>query len=134
VILSDTVLDSSIFIASAFTEQHTEQAVALFASLEREQSSIHAPHLLHYEVVSVIRKLVSSGRLPPVQGLAIRNEVLQIPVRLHFDRELVERAYDFAQDLKLPRAYDAQYLALAERLGCVRTAVPLLRWLGNFEV
>lgn len=143
--MSDIILDSGIFLARAFTEQFTKQAIAVFAQIEREASGIHAPTLLHYEVVSVIRMAVYSGRISPAQGLAIRQDVLEAPIGLHFDRSLVERAYDLAQELKLPRTYDAQYLALAERLGCVfwtadqrlfnsaRDAFPSIHWLGTYE-
>lgn len=107
-ILSDIILDSGVFVARAFTEQYTAQAVALFLSIEHDKAAVHAPTLLHYELVSVIRKAVYSGRISPSQGLAIRDEMLEIPVALHYDGRLVQRAYDLAQQLKLPRAYDAQ--------------------------
>jgi predicted nucleic acid-binding protein len=145
VILANFILDSGVFVAAAFSEPHTPQAVALLKRVEHESGTMHAPALLYYEIASVIRMAVYSRRLSPSQGIAIRKEMLDKPVALHFDRGLVERAYDLAQAYGLSRTYDAQYLALAERLGCefwtgderlfnsVRTGFPLIRWLGQVE-
>jgi predicted nucleic acid-binding protein len=61
----------------------------------------------------------------------------------HANLDLVNRAYDLAQSLNLPRTYDAQYLAVAESLGCefwtgderffnsARSLFPFIRWLGE---
>lgn len=70
---------------------------------------------------------------------------LAYPVQLYFDNELLKRAYDLAEQLNRPAAYDAQYLALAERLGCdfwtadeklfnaVGASLTWVRWLGAFS-
>ena len=144
-ILRAIILDSGVFLAKAFTEQYTKEAIALLARIESEVGTIHAPILLHYEIVSVIRLAVYNNRIGAEKASALRTELLDIPLQLHFDRRLVERAYDLAQDFKLPRTYDAQYLALADRLGCefwtgderlfnsVRAAFSNIRWLGEYE-
>ncbi|MBN1285209.1 MAG: type II toxin-antitoxin system VapC family toxin [Anaerolineae bacterium] len=40
------------------------------------------------------------------------------PVHLLMDDDLLRRAYDLATRFNRPTAYDAQYLAVAERLAC----------------
>ena len=57
---------------------------------------------------------------------------------------LLAQAYEVATRFNLPRTYDAEYLALAERLNCefwtadevlvnsVQAKFPNIRWLGNF--
>ena len=144
--MSLLVLDSSVLIAGMLTESLTPQARTLVTAISREQHSIHAPSLLHFEIVSVLRRAVYAGRVSPGQGRFIRNQLLRTPVTLHYDLDLVERAYDIAETLHLPRAYDTQYLALAEQLDCafwtgderlfnsVKAGFPLIRWLGQIEV
>ncbi|MCK6580979.1 MAG: hypothetical protein L6Q98_23040 [Anaerolineae bacterium] len=57
----------------------------------------------------------------------------------------MEPAYDFAHRFNRPRAYDSQYVALAERLDCafwtadevlvssIQARFSRIRWLGGFE-
>lgn len=140
------IVDSGVFIASVLTERFTAQAKLLLSEISHAEGSMQAPVLLHYELVSVLRKSVYTGHISQDQGRLLRTRLLRLPIELHIDLGLLERGYDLAQDLELPRAYDAQYLALAERLGCefwttderlfnsVRSDFPLIRWLGNPEV
>ena len=44
-------------------------------------------------------------------------EALSLPIELRTDADLHVRATDLAARFGLPAAYDAHYLALAERLG-----------------
>ena len=60
------------------------------------------------------------------------------------DDPLLRRGYELATQFNRPTAYDAQYLAVAERLQCefwtvderlynaVKQALPWVKWLGNF--
>lgn len=78
------------------------------------------------------------------EGLRARNILLSYPVRLHFDDSLLKRGYELATEYNRPTAYDAQYLALAERLACdfwtadermfnaVQDRFSSIRWLGNW--
>jgi len=62
------------------------------------------------------------------------------------DNGLLRRAYEIATLLELPTAYDAQYLAVAERYECefwmaderlhnaVSSRFPSVQWLGSQEV
>jgi len=66
-------------------------------------------------------------------------------VTLHFDDALLKRGYVLAEEFNRPTAYDAQYLALAERLACefwtaderlfnaVTARFASIRWLGNWS-
>lgn len=65
---------------------------------------LHAPHLLDVEVMSVLRGLLLSGKLPPAAAEDARRDHFAFTVRRH--------------DLEPLAAYDAAYLALAEALGC----------------
>lgn len=141
--MSNVILDSGIYIASVFQESLSAQAQNLLHYFEQQQTTLHAPTLLRYELVAVCRKAVFRQRVSPEDGEAIRDKLLRYPVTLHFDEELLTRGYELATQFNLPTAYDAQYLALAERISCefwttderlfntVNPSLPHVRWLGN---
>jgi predicted nucleic acid-binding protein len=137
------VIDSSVLLANAFVEAYSAQASSLITMWLEEGYSLHAPSLLYYEIVNVIRKAVHFGRLVETEGRQVKERLLAIPLTTHANLDLVNRAYDLAQSLNLPRTYDAQYLAVAESLGCefwtgderffnsARSLFPFIRWLGE---
>ena len=141
--MSDVILDSGVFIASLFLETLTSQAKQLIRQLEAQHSVLHAPTLLRYEFVAVSRKAVFKQRVSPQEGERIRDALLSYPVTLHFDDALLKRGHALATRFNRPTAYDAQYLALAERLSCdfwtaderlfnaVERELPHVRWLGS---
>ena len=61
--MSQVVLDSGIFIASVYPETLTSQAKALLQQSQVAQVTLHAPTLLHYELIAVSRKAVYQGRV-----------------------------------------------------------------------
>ena len=75
-----------------------------------------APTLLYYEVTNALYRYQKLGWITaPTVSLAMR-AALALPVRLYGEADLHARALDIAARLSLPAAYDAHYLALAERL------------------
>jgi predicted nucleic acid-binding protein len=87
-------------------------------AVERSRDASSCPSLLHYEIIAVSRKAVHQGRISQELGWIARDQLLTYPVILHFDRALLRRGYEIAEEFNRPTAYDAQYLALAERLSC----------------
>ena len=144
--MSAVVLDSGILIASVFPETLTHQAQHLIKQLQADGIQFHAPALLRYEVVAVSRKAVYQGRVTAEEGLRARNRLLSVPVTLHLDDDLLKRGYELATEYNRPTAYDAQYLALAERLKCdfwttdermlnaIKDRFATIRWLGNVKL
>jgi predicted nucleic acid-binding protein len=69
--------------------------------------------------------------------------LLAQPVQVMIDDALLRRGFALATQFNRPTAYDAQYLAVAERLSCdfwtaderlynaVKTQLPWVRWLGS---
>jgi predicted nucleic acid-binding protein len=141
---SYAVLDAGILLATVQTEPLTEQAQALMKHLTRENVQATAPTLLHYELVAVARKWVYRGLTTPEQAQRALNTLLRYPIVLHFDEALLRRGYELAVEFDRPTAYDAQYLALSERLNCAfwttderlfnaaSRGFPSMQWLGNW--
>lgn len=143
--MKSIVIDSSVLLATAFVENHSRQAANLLSRRIDEGYSLHAPPLVYYEVVNVIRKAVYFNRIIEEEGRRFEYRLLATPIETHFSIGLVNRAYELARDLNLPRTYDMQYLAVAEFLDCAfwtadqrlfnsaRDAFPSIHWLGTYE-
>ncbi len=112
------IVDNNILIASVLQEQFSAQATALLEWIDAEEVQLAAPVLLRYEVVSVLRKIVHRGIITPQDGERYVNHLLKRPATFLMSDELLLRAYQMASELGMPSAYDAQYLAVAERLNC----------------
>lgn len=144
--MPDIILDSSVYISSVFLEAFTPQAQKLLKQLSTDQIMLHAPILLRYEIIAVSRKAVYQNRATPEEALKARDKMLGYPIKLHFDDELLKRAYELATKYNRPTAYDAQYLALAERLSCdfwtvdermynaIHADFKTIQWLGSITV
>lgn len=75
-----------------------------------------APTLLFYEVSNALRRYVVHGTLLPEDADEGLEAALALGIQLFGDPDLHRRALRLASVLELPAAYDAHYLALAERL------------------
>jgi predicted nucleic acid-binding protein len=144
--LSDVVLDSGILIASVFPETLTSQAKQFIKQLQTDNTTLHAPALLRYEVVAVSRKAVYQGRVTAEEGVRACDRLLNYPIIVHFDDDLLKRGYELGTEYNRPTAYDSQYLAIAEQLACdfwtaderlfnaVSGKFPHIFWLGDFQI
>jgi predicted nucleic acid-binding protein len=143
---SYAVLDSGILLATVQTEPHTEHAKTLINQLAQEQVQMIAPVLLRYELVAVARKWVYRELTTPDKAKTALETLLHYPVTTVIDDALLRRAYELAMEHNRPTAYDAQYLAVAERYQCdfwtaderlfnaVNGKFPRVYWLGNVKL
>jgi len=142
---SYVVLDSGILLATAQTETHTDSAKMLLKHLSKQNKQFAAPILLHYEVVAVTRKWVYRQITTKKDAQRILEQLFEYPVKFYHDKALLRRGYELATLYDRPTAYDAQYLAVAERLSCnfwtiderlfnaVHEQFSNIHWLGNFK-
>lgn len=138
------VSDSGVLIASVLRESLTSKAQGLLKFWREGAVQINAPYLLHYEIVAALRKNAYRRLLTDPEAADARDRLFNIPIRLFFDTNLLRRAYELAEQLNRPTAYDAQYLAVAERLGCdfwttdeklfnaSAEQLGYVKWLGHF--
>jgi predicted nucleic acid-binding protein len=84
----------------------------------RNQHDVFVPPLFFAEVTSVLRNHVFLGRLSTQEGEAAFEAFLKLRVQMVSPPDLQQRAWNLAKQYNLPRAYDAQYLAVARLLGC----------------
>jgi predicted nucleic acid-binding protein len=70
----------------------------LIHQLQADNTTLHAPTLMRYEVIAVSRKAVYQGRVTPEEGMRARDRLLSYPIALHFDDDLVRRGYELATE------------------------------------
>lgn len=80
--------------------------------------SLHAPHLLDLEVAQVLRRLVREGTISAQRANQAIEDLIDLRITRYPHFVLLPRIWLLRHNLS---AYDAAYVALAERLG-----VPLL--------
>lgn len=91
----------------------TELGLRLEGRLFGGDELLNAPHLLDVEVLQVMRALVAARRLRAEDAVDRIERLEQMDVVRHPHSELSKRVFELRQNLT---AYDATYLALAERL------------------
>lgn len=141
------VVDSGLLIASVMIDEPlTKLAKQRLAVWERERTHLNAPVFIRCEVVSFIRKAVYQKRLDEADANFPLQVLINYPLDLHMDAALLARVYQLASGFGMVRAYDAQYLALAERLDCefwtideklvntVNAALPWVKFLGSWTL
>ena len=92
----------------------TSAGRSIEARLYSRSESLHCPHLMDLEVAQVLRRLVREQTISGHRaGEALQDlEVMRISRYPHF--ALLERIWELRNKLS---AYDAAYVALAEKLG-----------------
>jgi predicted nucleic acid-binding protein len=138
------VADASIFLASVLQESLTNKSRAIIKSWATTNLMLAAPSLFQYEIIAVLRKNVYQGRISLEESIKGRDILLSQPIQFMLDDDLLRRAHDLSTRFNRPTAYDAQYLAVAERLGCdfwtiderlynaVANDLGWVKWLGTF--
>lgn len=122
---------------------HARQIRRLWA--EREVLMI-APPLFRPELTSAVRRWVFTGELNEDDGRRVLESSLRLPVYISDAGDALQRrAFDIAAELNWPRAYDGQYMALAEFNQCdlwtgdrrmmnsAQGRFTWVRWIGNYN-
>jgi predicted nucleic acid-binding protein len=83
---------------------------------EAQGDMLAAPALIFYEVTNVLHRYRRESWLSAAACQSALEAALALPIELYNDASLHRRAFELAGQYHLPAAYDAHYLALAERL------------------
>ncbi len=134
-------VDASVVLTLLLLDDLTPQAETLWQRWVRDRVERVTAPLFFAEVASVLRERVYHGQLEPELGDAAFSNFMDLPVRSVSPDDLQPQAWSLAKKYNRPKAYDAQYLAVASVLGCDlwtgdRRLVnsinaPWVRWLGD---
>jgi predicted nucleic acid-binding protein len=115
--MPDVVVDPSIVVQWVVEEDKSEDARALLEQWLEEGIQPVAPSWLTCELSNILYKKVLRGELSLADALDAYDDALPFIQVLAEDPRDGKRALSIAQETHQQQAYDAQYLALAERLG-----------------
>jgi predicted nucleic acid-binding protein len=82
----------------------------------REDSDLHAPHLVDLEVMSVIRKEAHADALNDRRAQLALDDLSRLPIVRYPHIPFADRIWALRHNVTV---YDAGYIALAEALECV---------------
>jgi predicted nucleic acid-binding protein len=137
-----TVVDASLALKWVLVERYSREARMLRGEWIRDGTVIAAPPLFAYEVGNAIHRQRIAGTVPAARVDITIDFLLQTVVFQPFIPAMARRGVAIAAETGRPAAYDAQYIALAEALGCelwtaderlwnaVRARFPFVRWIG----
>jgi predicted nucleic acid-binding protein len=100
------VVDTSVLAEVVSKARHTDQLAA--------HGDLHAPQVCDLELASMLGRLLRAGRIDERRLGEILADYVALPLTLHGHRPLLGRCIGLRANFS---AYDAAYVALAERLG-----------------
>jgi predicted nucleic acid-binding protein len=80
-----------------------------------DDASLHAPHLIDLEVLSVLRRWAATGHLGARRVDLALSDLADLPITRYPHLPFLPRVWELRDNVS---PYDASYVALAETLGC----------------
>jgi predicted nucleic acid-binding protein len=111
------VIDASIILAAVIPSEvsHDVANRALVAWSSRG-TTLSAPPLIYAEITAVLRKLSSTGRITQPDAEVLLTTIFALPIQILYNTDVYSEALILAHRYNLVRAYDTQYLAVAEQV------------------
>ncbi len=112
------VVDSNLIVSIVLPLPYSDQATRKIIDWKQAGTELLAPVLLEYEVAAILRKAVVARWMTTEVAVEAMGQILALNVRcLAPTADLHERALRWADRLGHSKAYNAQFLAIAEREG-----------------
>lgn len=139
------VVDASLAFKWVIQEPYTAEAMMKLSHWRNEQTRMLAPAFLVFEVTNALHRRVHCGLITDDDAKLFLTEFLDLGPELNYERITHYRALELAYQFGRPSAYDAHYLALAEREGCefwtaderlwnaVKDRLTWVRWIGEVQ-
>jgi predicted nucleic acid-binding protein len=110
---TNCVVDSSVAIKTLVAEDYSDRAIDL---LSESDVILHVPDFFFIECTNVLWKKVRRGEYSAKDAIGDLNDLREINPGVTPTAYLMDRAFMIANELDIS-AYDACYVALAERSG-----------------
>lgn len=144
--MSEAVVVDASLVAKWFLNEHdTPQALALRNEWASAQVQLRAPLLLASELANLLHRRVVRGDIAHEDAHDVLTAILSGLITFDTDPALSIQAMAIARRFGLAAAYDAHYLALAERdtlplwtaderfYNGLMGRTPLLHWIGEHQ-
>lgn len=114
------VVDASLALKWVLPEDDSDIANMLLKQWTIDGKDVIAPALFTYETTNILYRQIVMGRLTYDETKQAQAKLFSLGVSLVFSpyQDISKRAMEFAHRFSLLAAYDAHYLALAERRNC----------------
>ena len=110
------VIDANLLVALASGDPRGNFVLEKFLEWVEQGTSLHAPHLIRYEVANAFTRLIVANLFPVNRTEEAFSSLSVLPVTYH-EMTTAPRVIEIFLQLNRQNAYDAAYLALAENLG-----------------
>ena len=110
-------VDASAVVAWLFEAQVTPPVEQFWTGLRGGVDEVLGPQLLYPECTSVIREQVAVGEISREHAFRLIDQLLSLPIRISQLAAQFRRALELAERFQRKKAYDMQYLAVAELYG-----------------
>ena len=111
-------LDASAVVAALLPRPPSPAAAVLIREAIQAGERLVAPPLLYAETTAVLRRYVHTGAITHGEAVAALQDVFRLPISALHRAGVYLRALELARELGHARAYDVQYLAVAEIETC----------------
>lgn len=109
------VLDANLPIVLVSGDPRREQVWPQITQWLHQNTPLHAPHLLPYEVANALTRAIVAGRFSEESLAPALESLRNLPIAYHAV-SYNPRVVEIALSLRRQSAYDAAYIALAESL------------------
>ena len=114
----NAVIDANLIAALVLPLSYSDEATEKIVAWKRAGGELLAPTLLEYELTAVLRKAVVAGWMNTDLAIQAMGKILALNIHcVPPTADLHERALRWADRLGHSKAYDAEYMALAEQEG-----------------
>jgi predicted nucleic acid-binding protein len=111
-------IDASLVLDWLLADEQDSRVSNLINIWNKDKYELVSAPLFYAEVTSVLREKVYFRKISPERGEQAFLLSQTIRIRCGGDTKIQMKAWELAKILNLPRAYDMQYLAVAELEDC----------------
>jgi predicted nucleic acid-binding protein len=109
------VLDANLIVVLVSGDVRGESVLLQLEKWVEQSMALHAPELALYEIANALTRLIVANAFDPTEVEMTWEQIQSLPITYH-SLDSLPRIIEIARTLSRQNAYDAAYIALAEKL------------------